>query len=385
MSVTSLRNPPSAMPQYNRTTSKPVGSNRAINFSAGPAMLPEKVLQRAAEEMLDWQGTGMSVMEMSHRGAAYMRIHDKARQDFCDLLEVPDDYEVLFLQGGGSLQFTQVPCNLLGGKASADYIVTGEWSRRAAQEAERFCKPRIAASTAASGFTRFPSQEELKLSKSAAYVHYCMNETIHGVESFTIPDTGKVPLVCDVSSTYLSRPLDVSRFGLMYGGAQKNIGPAGLTIVVIRKDLLGIGVPKPPGILDYQAMAQQGSMLNTPPSYSIYVAGLVFEWLKEQGGLAAIEKKNIAKAQRLYDYLDSTDFYITKVEKSARSRMNVVFFLRDEALNTDFLRGAEAENMVQLKGHRVLGGMRASIYNAMPEEGVDRLISYMKEFARTHG
>ena len=354
--------------------------SRVINFSAGPAMLPESVLAQAASEMLDWQGTGQSVMEMSHRGEHYMAIHAQAQADFRELLAIPDDYQVLFLQGGGTTQFAQVPCNLLRGKGSADFIVTGEWSAKAVKEAQLFCKPRVAATTQTEGYTRFPKQSELKLSKSAAYVHYCMNETIHGIEAFDIPQTGKVPLVADISSTYLSRPIDVSRFGLIYGGAQKNIGPAGLTIVIIRKDLLGKAKPKPPTMLDYSAQAANDSMLNTPPSYGIYFAGLVFKWLKAQGGLAAMEQKNIAKSQLLYDYLDSSSFYETRVAKENRSRMNVTFFLKDESRNAVFVAGAQAAGMVQIKGHRVLGGMRASIYNAMPVSGVERLIAYMKEF-----
>jgi phosphoserine aminotransferase len=358
---------------------------RVYNFSAGPAMLPEPVLAQAAAEMMDWQGSGMSVMEMSHRGKEYMGIHAQAKADFIELLGIPENYKVLFLQGGGTTQFMQVPCNLLRGKASADYIVTGEWSAKAVKEAARFCTPKVAASTQVSGFHRFPEQKELKLSKQAAYLYYCMNETIHGVESFDIPEAGKVPLVTDISSTYLSRPLDVSKFGLIYGGAQKNIGPAGLTIIIIREDLIGKGVPLPPSILDYKTQADADSMLNTPPSYSIYIAGLAFKWLKAQGGLAGIEKRNIAKAELLYNYLDSTEFYQTKVAKANRSRMNVPFFLHDERLNDAFLAGAKAAGMVQLKGHRVLGGMRASIYNAMPLEGVETLVSYMKSFEKQQG
>ncbi len=359
--------------------------SRIYNFSAGPAMLPEPVLQRAAQEMLNWNGSGMSVMEMSHRGKEYMGIHAKAQADLRELLAIPDNYKVLFLQGGGTQQFMQVPCNLLRGKASADYIVTGEWTRKAVKEAARFCSPKIAASTEAEGFTRFPAQAELKLNKQAAYVYYCMNETVHGVESFAIPETGQVPLVSDISSTFLSRPIDVSRFGLIYGGAQKNIGPAGLTIVIVRDDLIGKAVPAPPSILDYSIMAANDSMLNTPPSYSIYFAGLVFDWLKQQGGLAAVERNNIAKATLLYDVLDQTEFYRAPVATQNRSRMNVVFFLPDERLNDVFLAGAKERDMAQLKGHRILGGMRASIYNAMPIAGVERLASYMQEFAKKHG
>jgi phosphoserine aminotransferase len=359
--------------------------SRLYNFSAGPAMLPETVLQQAAAEMMDWQGSGMSVMEMSHRGKEYMGIHAQAQADFRELLNIPDHYKVLLLQGGGTMQFMQVPCNLLRGKASADYVVTGEWSAKAVKEAARFCAPRVVASAEDSGFTRFPKQSELKLSKQAAYVYYCMNETIHGVESFVTPEVGTVPLVTDISSTFLSRPVDVSQFGLIYGGAQKNIGPAGLTIVIIREDLIGKGVPLPPSILDYKTQADADSMLNTPPSYAIYLAGLVFKWLKAQGGLKAMEARNIAKAKLLYDYLDSTEFYSNKVQVSDRSRMNVPFFLQDERRNDDFLRGAGEAGMVQLKGHRVLGGMRASIYNAMPIEGVQHLVDYMRAFEKQHG
>ena len=356
--------------------------SRVINFSAGPAMLPESVLAQAAAEMLDWQGTGQSVMEMSHRGKHYMAIHAQAQADFRELLAIPDDYQVLFLQGGGTTQFAQVPCNLLRGKSSADFIVTGEWSAKAVKEAALFCKPRVAASTMDEGYTRFPKQSELKLSRSAAYVHYCMNETIHGVEAFEIPQTGSVPLVADISSTYLSRPIDVSQFGLIYGGAQKNIGPAGLTIVIVRKDLLGKAHPMPPTMLDYKAQADNDSMLNTPPSYGIYFAGLVFKWLKAQGGLAAIERKNIEKSQLLYDYLDSSSFYTTRIARENRSRMNVTFYLSDASQDDAFVAGAAKAGMVQIKGHRVAGGMRASIYNAMPLAGVRQLISYMKEFER---
>ncbi len=359
--------------------------SRVYNFSAGPAMMPETVLATAAEQMLDWQGSGQSVIEMSHRGKEYMSIHEKALNDFKELLGVPNNYKVLFLQGGGTTQFAQVPCNLLRGKASADFIVTGEWSKKAVKEATLFCQPRVAASTEDSGFSYFPKQTQLELNKQAAYLYYCMNETIHGVESFEIPDPGKVDLVSDISSTFLSRPLDVSRFGLLYGGAQKNIGPAGLTIVIVRDDLLGKAVPQPPTMLDYKAQADNNSMLNTPPSYAIYIAGLVFEWLKEQGGLAAIEQRNIQKSQLLYDYLDSTAFYETHVARANRSRMNVPFFLSQNSLDETFLKGAKEAGMIQLKGHRVTGGMRASIYNAMPLKGVQTLVDYMKEFERKYG
>jgi phosphoserine aminotransferase len=360
-------------------------SRAVYNFSPGPATLPESVLRQAASEMLDWNGTGVSVMEMSHRGKDFLQIHAKAQADLRELLAIPDNYKILFLQGGGSQQFMQVPCNLLGGKTSADYIVTGEWTQRAIKEAARFCEPKVAASTQAEGFTRFPKQDELKLNKKAAYVYYCMNETVHGVESFDIPHTGNVPLVSDISSTFLSRPLDVSRFGLIYGGAQKNIGPAGLTMVIVREDLLGIAVPKPPSILDYSLMAASDSMLNTPPCFAIYMAGLVFEWLKSQGGLAKMQANNIAKANLLYSALDESSFYRVPVQQDSRSRMNVVFFLPDERLNDEFIAGAKQLNLVNIKGHKVFGGMRASIYNAMPIAGVQLLANYLREFAKKHG
>jgi phosphoserine aminotransferase len=358
---------------------------RVYNFSAGPATLPEPVLRQAAAEMLDWNGSGQSVMEMSHRAKDFMSIHAKAQADFRELMEVPDHYKVLFLQGGGTQQFAQVPCNLLRGKKSADYIVSGEWSRKAIQEASLFCTPRLAGSSADRGYTYFPAQSELKISKSAAYVHYCVNETIGGVETFDIPDTGKVPLVADISSTFMSRPIDVSRFGLIYGGAQKNIGPSGLVIVIVHEDLIGKAVPTPPTMFDYKQMADHDSMLNTPPTYGIYIAGLVFQWLKDQGGVKAIEQRNIEKSKLLYDFLDSSKFYQTKVAHANRSRMNVTFNLPDTRLDQAFLDGAKAAGMVQLKGHRVAGGMRASIYNAMPVAGVKHLIKHMREFEQKNG
>ncbi|MCF8177650.1 MAG: 3-phosphoserine/phosphohydroxythreonine transaminase [Sulfuritalea sp.] len=353
---------------------------RLFNFSAGPAALPEAVLKQAADELLDWHGSGQSVMEMSHRGKEYMGIHAQAEADLRELLSIPNNYKVLFLQGGATLQFEMIPMNLLAGKASADYVHTGEWAKKAIKAAKAFGSVNIVASSEDGKFGYAPAQKDWKLDKDAAYVHYTANETIGGVEFQWTPDTGSVPLVCDMSSNILSRPVDVSKYGLIYAGAQKNIGPAGLTIVIVREDLIGKGVPTPQTMLDYKTHAESDSMYNTPPTYGIYIAGLVFQWLKQQGGLAAIEKQNIAKAKMLYDYLDSSNFYANPVRPEDRSRMNVPFTLKDAALDEEFLKGAKAKGMVQLKGHRSVGGMRASIYNAMPVAGVAALVEYMKEF-----
>ena len=357
---------------------------RIFNFSAGPAVLPGEVLARAGDEMLDWRGSGMCVMEMSHRGKEFISIAAEAEKDLRELLAVPAHYKVLFLQGGATQQFAQVPMNLLDGKAKADYVVTGEWSKRAVKEAQAFCDVHIAASSEDKGFTYFPSQESFKIRNDSAYLHYCSNETIGGVEAHWIPEAGDVPLVADASSHMLSRPLEVARFGLIYAGAQKNIGPAGLVIVIVREDLLGRAAKGTPTVMDYKLQAQADSMLNTPATYSIYIAGLVFKWLKALGGLQEIEKRNIAKAKLLYDFLDSSSFFRNPVEKRDRSRMNVPFALKNSSLDEIFLKGAERRGMFQLKGHRSVGGMRASIYNAMPLEGVQRLVDYMHEFEKQH-
>ena len=358
---------------------------RVFNFSAGPAVLPEPVLRQAAEEMLDWHGTGMSVMEMSHRGKEFIAIHAEAEQLLRELLAVPANYKVLFLQGGAIGENAFVPMNLLRGRAGADYVDTGEWSKKSIKEAKKYAAVHVAASGAAGGYTSIPKQAEWKLDPQAAYVHICSNETIGGVEYHWTPDTGDVPLVADMSSNILSRPVDVSRYGLIYAGAQKNMGTSGLTVVIVRDDLIGQALPITPSAFDLKQQADADSMLNTPPTYAIYIAGLVFEWLKAQGGVAAIEAHNRAKAALLYDYLDATAFYASPVAKEDRSLMNVPFKLRDESLDAEFLKGAEARGMVQLKGHRSVGGMRASIYNAMPIEGVKALVQYMKEFEARHG
>lgn len=358
---------------------------RAINFSAGPAALPAEVLQQAASEMLDWQGSGQSVMEMSHRGKEFMAIAAAAEADLRELMAIPANYKVLFLQGGASLQFEMIPMNLLAGKGSADFVNTGEWAKKAIKAAKGFGKANVVASAEDSNFNYAPAQSAWKLDPDAAYVHYTANETIGGVEFHWIPETGNVPLVCDMSSNILSKPVDVSKYGLIYAGAQKNIGPAGLTIVIIRDDLIGKGHPAPSAMLDYKTHADNDSMYNTPPTYGIYIAGLVFQWLKKQGGLAAIEQKNVAKANLLYDFLDQSRFFKNPVKKEDRSRMNIPFTLANAELDEEFLKGAKARGMVQLKGHRSVGGMRASIYNAMPIEGVQALVDYMKEFEAQHG
>lgn len=358
---------------------------RVFNFSAGPAMLPTAVIKRAQQEMLDWNDSGMSVMEMSHRGKEYMSIASKAEQDLREVMTIPDNYKVLFLQGGASAQFAMIPLNLLGDNQTADYINTGMWSKKAIAEAKRYCTVNIAADTSGNGFTTVPTQAELKLNPDAAFVHYTPNETIGGVEFDYIPETGDVPLIADMSSTILSRPIDVSKFAMIYAGAQKNIGPAGLCIVIIRDDLLGKAAEQTPAMLNYETHACNDSMYNTPPTYSWYMAGLVFEWIKEQGGLEAMGKVNQRKAEKLYAVIDNSDFYGSPVATNGRSWMNVPFTLVDADLDTDFLKGASAKGLITLKGHRSVGGMRASIYNAMPEEGVDALVAYMQEFEKSHG
>jgi len=356
--------------------------SRIYNFSAGPAMLPAEVLARAGDEMLDWRGSGMSVMEMSHRGKEFMSIAAEAEADLRSLLAIPANYKVLFLQGGATLQFAQVPMNLLRGNAKADYVITGEWSKKAIKEAKNYCDAAVAASSEDRNFTYAPKTWNVR--KDAAYVHYCSNETIGGVEYHEVPKA-EIPLVADASSHFLSRPLDVARFGLIYAGAQKNAGPAGLTIVIVRDDLIGRAAKGTPSVMDYKAQADADSMLNTPATYSMYIAGLVFKWIKQQGGLAAMEKQNIEKAKVLYDCLDSSQFFASPVAKEDRSRMNVPFTLKDKSLDDAFLKGAAERDLTQLKGHRSVGGMRASIYNAMPIEGVRKLVSYMKEFESKHG
>jgi len=358
---------------------------RVFNFSPGPATLPEAVLRQAADEMTDWQGSGMSVMEMSHRGKEFMGIHAEAEALLRELMAIPANYKLLFMQGGAIGENAIVPMNLIGRSGRADYVNTGEWSKKSLKEAKRYGQVNIAASGEAGNFTSIPKRAEWKLDPGAAYVHICANETIGGVEYHWTPDTGAVPLVADMSSNILSRPIDVSQYGLIYAGAQKNMGPSGLTVVIVRDDLIGHALPITPSAFDYQVQADNDSMYNTPPTYAIYIAGLVMKYVKEHGGLAAMEEHNRTKARVLYDYLDASSFFSNPVAREDRSLMNVPFKLKDDALDDAFLKGAQAAGMIRLKGHRSVGGMRASIYNAMPIEGVRALVQYMKEFESQHG
>ncbi len=358
--------------------------SRAFNFCAGPAALPEAVLKQAQQDLVDWQGRGCSVMEMSHRGADFVSIAEQAEQDLRDLLAIPSNYKVLFLQGGASQQFAQVPMNLLAGKASADYVCTGVWSEKAIAEAKKFGGVNVVATDVANNFRAVPTFAEWQLDKNAAYLHYTPNETIHGVEFDFIPQVD-VPLVADYSSSILSEPLDVSKFGLIYAGAQKNIGPAGIVVVIVREDLLGHMMSGMPTILDYAVAAKNGSMYNTPPTYSWYLSGLVFQWLKAQGGLEAMSILNARKAAKLYSAIDSSDFYDNPVAIANRSRMNVPFTLADANLDKTFLKEAEALQLLNLAGHRSVGGMRASLYNAVPEIAVDALSDFMSDFERRYG
>ena len=358
---------------------------RVFNFSPGPAVLPQPVLEQARDEMLDWRGSGMSVMEMSHRGKEFIAIAADAEADLRELLAIPANYKVLFLQGGATAQFAMVPMNLMHGKKSADYIHTGEWAKKAIGEAKKFCSVNVAASSEDRSFTYVPQQSTWKSGADAAYVHITSNETIGGIEYHWIPDTRGVPLVADMSSHILSRPIDASRYGVIYAGAQKNIGPAGLTIVIVREDLLGQVIPGTPAMYDYKIHADNESMYNTPPTYGLYIAGLVFQWLKKNGGLAAMQKVNNEKAGLIYGVLDSSSFYSSPVAKEDRSIMNVPFRLKSESLDEEFLKQARSRGMIQLKGHRSVGGMRASIYNAMPIEGVRALVEFMRDFEKRNG
>lgn len=360
-------------------------SKRLFNFCAGPAALPEAVLQRAQAELLDCQGKGLSVMEMSHRSDEFVAIAKQAEQDLRELLVIPDNYKVLFLQGGASQQFAQIPLNLMPEGGSADYIDTGIWSRKAIDEASRFGNVNVAGSAKAYDYFAIPGQNEWQLSADAAYVHYCPNETIGGLEFNWVPQTGDVPLVADMSSTILSRPIDVSRFGMIYAGAQKNIGPSGLVVVIVREDLLGRARASCPTMLDYAVAAQNDSMYNTPPTFAWYLSGLIFQWLKEQGGLDAVKRINDAKQKALYSAIDGSELYNNPINVADRSWMNIPFRLADDRLDKPFLAGAEERGLLNLKGHRSVGGMRASIYNAVPQAAVDALVAYMAEFEQQHG
>ena len=359
--------------------------SRVYNFSAGPAVLPEDVLKTAGEEILDWHGSGMSVMEMSHRGKEFIGIAAEAEADLRELLKIPDNYKVLFLQGGATGQFAAVPMNLLRDKTSADYVHTGQWAKKAIAEAKKYCAVNVAASSEDESFTYAPPMDTWQLSKDAAYVHYTANETIGGVEYHWVPETGGVPLACDMSSDFLSRPVDVSKFGVIYAGAQKNVAPAGLTIVIVREDLMGDPIPCTPTLFCYKTQAEHDSMYNTPPCWTIYVAGLVFKRLKKLGGLAEMEKVNIRKSQALYDLIDASALYRSPVRKSDRSRMNIPFTLARDGLDEQFLKEAKENGLIQLKGHRSVGGMRASLYNAMPEAAVKALCDFMRDFEKRNG
>lgn len=358
---------------------------RKYNFSAGPAALPDEVLAKAQQELLDWHGKGLSIMEMSHRSQEFVSVAEQAEADLRELMSIPGDYQVLFLQGGATGQFGIIPLNLLGDKASIDLIHTGVWSGKALTEAKRFCNVNLAGSSQDQAFTCVPAQAELSLNPAAAYVHYTTNETIGGVAFDYIPDTGSVPLVADMSSDILSCEIDVSKFGLIFAGAQKNIGPAGLTVVIVRKELLGKARPDIPSMLDYSVHAKAGSMANTPPTFAWYLAGLVFQWLKNQGGVAKIAEINQRKATALYQAIDNSDFYANPVALAHRSRMNVPFILADSQLDARFLSEAEAAGLLNLQGHRSVGGMRASLYNAVPEAAITALIEFMQDFARRYG
>jgi phosphoserine aminotransferase len=364
--------------------------NRPYNFSAGPANLPEEVLQQAADEMLDWQGSGLSVMEMSHRGKEFISIYEGARADFRELMAVPPNFKILFMQGGGLAENAIVPLNL-SRNGEADFVITGSWSDKSQKEARKYCDAQIAASSQADGYTALPDSASWEIRRDVSYVHICTNETIHGVEFHSLPNLKALgcdaPLVIDFSSHVASRPVDWSRVGLAFGGAQKNLGPAGVTLVVVREDLLSHAMSVCPSAFNYKIVADHESMYNTPPTYAIYIAGLVFKWLKRQSegqatGVAAMEKRNIRKAQLLYDVIDGSELYFNKVEKNCRSRMNVPFWLRDESRNAAFLDGATGRGLLQLKGHKSVGGMRASIYNAMSIAGVETLVEYMREFEK---
>src|SRR5882672_2073747 len=357
---------------------------RAFNFAAGPAVLPLEVLEQARAEMTDWNGSGMSVMEVSHRSKPFVAVAQTAEADLRALLAVPSNYKVLFVQGGATGQFSAIPMNFASAESTVDYVNTGQWSRKAIGEAQRFAKVNVAADAAEGNYTGIPPESSWKRSAPAAYLHYTPNETIGGVEFPFIPG-GSAPLVADMSSTLLSRPLDVSRFGLIYAGAQKNIGPSGITVVIVREDLIGKARPGTPTVFDYKAMADDGSMLNTPPTFGWYLAGLVLKWLKAQGGLEAMGKRNRAKAGLLYDYIDGSGYYRNPVARECRSWMNVPFTVPDPELEKTFCEQARSAGLTHLEGHRSVGGMRASLYNAMPIAGVEALLGFMREFARKHG
>ncbi|KAL5063591.1 hypothetical protein RYX36_025328 [Vicia faba] len=393
----SLRNPPTFKPisikcaattqAHPQPQTQPQSSDRVFNFAAGPATLPENVLRKAQSELYNWRGSGMSVMEMSHRGKEFLSIIQKAESDLRTLLDISSEYSVLFLQGGATTQFAAVPLNICKNDDAVDYIVTGSWSDKAFKEAQKYCKPNVIWSGKSEKYTKVPSFDDLKQNPEARFLHICANETIHGVEfkNYPTPNNKSGILVADMSSNFCSKPVDVSKFGLIYAGAQKNVGPSGVTVVIVRNDLIGNAQSLTPVMLDYKIHAENNSLYNTPPCYGIYMCGLVFEDLLEQGGLVEVEKKNKKKAEILYNAIDeSNGFFRCPVEKSVRSLMNVPFTLEKSELEGEFIKEAGKENMVQLKGHRSVGGMRASIYNAMPLAGVEKLVAFMKDFQAKH-
>ena len=357
---------------------------RVYNFAAGPATMPEEVLKRAASEMLEFTTSGMSVMEMSHRSKTYLEIYDRVEAKLKSVMGIPDGYKALFLQGGATLQFAAVPMNLISKTGKADYVVTGNFSDKAAKEAAKYGKISIAASSKDKNFSYIPHQDALVLDSEASYFHYCMNNTVYGSLWNYIPETGSVPVVCDMSSCILSEPLDVSKFGVIYAGAQKNMGPAGLTVVIVKEDLAGASIPTTPDVMDYATEIKNDSMLNTPATYGIYLLGLILDWVDELGGLSAMKKRNAEKAGYIYDVIDNNGFYKATIEKAYRSMMNITFFTPNEDLDAKFVKEAAAQGLVNLKGYRTMGGMRASVYNAMPIEGAKKLASFMEEFAKNN-
>lgn len=357
---------------------------RVYNFSAGPAVLPEGVLKKAADEMLDYKGCGMSVMEMSHRGKEFKEIYQEAEANLRQIMKIPQNYKVLFLQGGASLQFSMVPLNLIGKNKKADYVNTGQWTKKAIKEAKKYLDVNVVASSEAENFTVIPKLDVNNFSKDADYFYIATNNTIYGTSYKEIPQTGDVPLVGDMSSNILSEPVDVSKFGIIFAGAQKNMGPAGVTLVIVREDLIKGVADNIPVLLDYKTHADAGSMFNTPPCFSIYMAGLVFDWIKQEGGLETIQKNNQLKANLIYDYLDASNLFSSPVEKASRSLMNIPFVTGNEEMDAKFIQQAAAKGLKTLKGHRTVGGMRASIYNAMPIDGVKALVAFMQEFEKSN-
>ncbi len=371
--------------EFTAVKARQVEQRKVYNFGAGPAMLPAAVMKQAQEELLDWNGTGISVIEMSHRSKQFSSIVEESEADLRELLKIPESHRVLFLQGGASSQFAMVPMNLLGEQQTADYIHTGIWSGKAIKEARRFGDINVAASSETENFLTIPDRANWSLSEQPAYVYYTDNETIGGLEFSDLPDVGDIPLVSDMTSNFLSRPIDVSSFGVIIAGSQKNISPAGLVIVIVREDLIGQAGARVPSLYDYAIQNNEKSLFNTPPTFTWYMAGLVFKWIKQQGGIAAMQKNSNRRSSKLYDFIDNDDFYANPVQKEYRSRMNVPFTLKNDALNDSFLGEAQEAGLMELKGHRSVGGMRASLYNAMPEKGVDVLLELMQEFSRRYG